>query len=234
MKYSDRIKLNNTSGFTLIELLVVISIISLLIAILLPALGAAREKSRSTKCKVNQRQIGLAFEVYAMDYKGWRPIIYAGLGISGGGTNIWYYHLGHYMKAVDLNNNSNNVRTSFYCPSQPALKSTGHSRISYGMNANIIKTVTGVSNFDYYGLITPMKNAQVLHPSSVIQTTERTLKSDGWASVVYNTSSLFGAGNAAAQEVHPEVNMLFFDGHLKATDNVYDDIQGAQLWWNGP
>jgi prepilin-type N-terminal cleavage/methylation domain-containing protein len=56
-------------AFTLIELLVVISIVALLISLLLPALGKAREVARTTVCTVNIRGIGQASLLYAGDYK---------------------------------------------------------------------------------------------------------------------------------------------------------------------
>lgn len=54
-------------GFTLIELLVVISVISVLMAILLPALGRAREVAKRTVCSHNLKQIGIAIFAYSAD-----------------------------------------------------------------------------------------------------------------------------------------------------------------------
>lgn len=56
------------SGFTLIELLVVISIISLLVAMLLPALGSARSAAQAQACMAQVRQIGMSATMYGMDW----------------------------------------------------------------------------------------------------------------------------------------------------------------------
>jgi len=56
------------AGFTLLELLVVVAIVALLLALLLPSLGGAREAARTGVCASNQRQLAAALLLYAGDH----------------------------------------------------------------------------------------------------------------------------------------------------------------------
>ena len=72
------------AGFTLVELLVVIGIIALLISILLPSLGKARQAANSAACESNEHQMGVALAMYAAQNHGYLPYGNAWSSTSGG------------------------------------------------------------------------------------------------------------------------------------------------------
>ena len=69
--------MNKTSscrvGFTLVELLVVVAIIALLVSILLPTLGKAKEQAKIVSCMSNLRSLGLSFTFYTNENNDWYP-----------------------------------------------------------------------------------------------------------------------------------------------------------------
>lgn len=93
----NRTKAGRSSGFTLIELLVVVAIIALLIGILLPAMGSARETARRTICMSNQRMIVLGATMYAEQHpKG------AFVPTQSGGEDNLAYLAPDYIEAPEL------------------------------------------------------------------------------------------------------------------------------------
>jgi prepilin-type N-terminal cleavage/methylation domain-containing protein/prepilin-type processing-associated H-X9-DG protein len=131
-------------GFTLIELLVVIAIIGLLVALLLPAVQAAREASRRVQCTNNIKQLGLAMHQYVDSFGVLPPtMVLAGSGTTVAWTNGWSVQMrilpaigqGPSFNALNFSvayqQHENTTVTSqviatFLCPSEANQQPTSH------------------------------------------------------------------------------------------------------------
>lgn len=153
------------TGFTLIELLVVISIIALLIAILLPSLGAARRSARDMQCLSNQRQIGVGLYGYTVENRETLPIsYYDGAGTAAEQTD-WAVQIASYMTDSSVDNygsgGQDQPSPALQCPSS----TIDGGRLHYGGNLMLLPFLI---NGSYAGGLKPYKIGNMKRPTELL------------------------------------------------------------------
>jgi len=200
--------MNSKRAFTLIELLVVIAIIGVLAALLLPALGQAKEKGRRTSCVANLRQVNLAIRLYADDCADSLPVLPTPNPYSNG-VGAYYKELvkGYLgLKGVTSSNES-----VFICPSDR----TVHTQIQHAFTSYTF------NGYETHSLSIPRITGQKLSP----------IKSPTKAVLAGEFPAFFGGSwHPLVSGERPDAkNVLsFVDAHVGLVKIYWDGIAGSE------
>jgi prepilin-type N-terminal cleavage/methylation domain-containing protein/prepilin-type processing-associated H-X9-DG protein len=208
------------SAFTLVELLVVIAIIGVLIALLLPAVQAARASARRTHCASNMRQIGMAIHQYAECHKGRFPLTSHDHRL----TEAWIYTLAPYLESVD------EIRL---CPEDlERYDHTSERLTSYAMNGYLREADVDPFGGREPGFVASLYDLTQTHRTIVmfeaglsVEVTKDHVESQDWFSE-YNLKrnkppkcavwSAVKSEVAVERHLGPVANYLYADGHVEA------------------
>ena len=220
-----------------------IAIIAILAAMLLPALGKAREKARGISCASNLKQIGTGVSMYMMDSGGY--FLRRGGQVTGE-YRTWCYQILSYIGAEGLKKNNGAFDyiakekiPVFYCPSGEMVDTgdnylgTGKFRPHYTTNNYISAGGGDATNAGHEGLL----DRQVKSPSRKFLFLECGRVPDGyWNAVNESTTKLslvhpLGKGGAAVFSTYSDfntsgggMNILFADTHVEGkSSDIRDD-----------
>ena len=225
---------NHNRGFTLVELLVVITIISLIMALMLPVLSSSREAGRRLVCLNNLHGIGHAFIIYATDFGGMVP---------RGNDVIWFQAFMPFVEQTETPKDFRDVKI-YRCPSYPnPVQAVCYVDSSWGFRRRSDKVG--------FEVLDPTPFERVDRPTQTIYIADNEHgwwrdivtglndpvldRQDVWHPTHMSSSNskdpTYGR-RVAADRHHGGPNLMYFDGHANSIKNHEMTVDMWRLEWN--